>query len=575
MTSPLMTRLRHLALALAVGATAEAQSIGLPTVVVDGSGRILRTDSTVTGPVRIQFPATYEVRVCAKTFSLNTHLRATRYSGVAEPTFLLSATPEKGAREGASQSVSIPAGQSGFIAYNVIAEPLAGANADTQTAACRRALTAAQEARKAQKGLTNDAERTVTNLTAELARLRDRLKSEEQDAAAFAGMPSAVEQVAAVLRSLTARRDEIEAKSRALHDAQQALDAARVALVAATDATPDEVLVDGLERGLVLTMGGVVVGRHRAGIYYDFSAFGPGSQMRLMPLGTYPRLYFEDSVTVAIVNVDRSAHPYGFTLDQASTVGAVATADPVTPSATAPTWEMALYDRPKNTPSTREDPPLLPVTERAFVSVFLPLNGAFPPNAIPEVSIFTERPSATDPAKLETVTLVEKVRYPQFRAKYHYAVTTGAFFSGLRSHAFSKVKVTPDNPDTKDVDESAYRTDRVQTGRQARPAVAVSFSIPGVDVQRNCGRDCLIPFLTLGFGLTSPKDDVFLGASFTPRRNLFLFIGAHRGVVKSVVPRDEVTEQANATPPETVDRATWSWSTGLSFNFPFITQLFK
>ena len=80
-----------------------------------------------------------------------------------------------------------------------------------------------------------------------------------------------------------------------------------------------------------------------------------------------------------------------------------------------------------------------------------------------------------------------------------------------------------------------------------------------------------MPVPTLGFSLSSPADDLFLGVSHELLRNVQVIHGYHYGKITQLGPAvDEKVSVVN-----TVKRFHGSGFVGLTFNLTFIRQLFS
>jgi hypothetical protein len=315
--------------------------------------------------------------------------------------------------------------------------------------------------------------------------------------------------------------------------------------------------------GAVLKIGGVFVGARREAVFYDFSTRADNTTLQLSPMGAYPVVTADERVFAVIANVDRSHHPFPFRLNATVSAGTAVNVEPVRPSFEATTLEMKAPDKP--------------VSAQAFRDVFLSIRDAVPPNGNVEVTITTERPTAADPKKLETVTLVDKAKYPQFRARYRFNFATGVFNSRLRDQQFVKVRTIGDDPATDKVNEARYRIDALEGDRQVRPVFALSYYVFPVDIQSAVGwRDALLPAPTLAFGFVKPQDNIYLGFTHELWRNVQIFYGYHFGVKTEMVTRNVVNEDEEPTAPPTRERrAEKEFAWGLSFNLSALAKVFK
>jgi hypothetical protein len=94
----------------------------------------------------------------------------------------------------------------------------------------------------------------------------------------------------------------------------------------------------------------------------------------------------------------------------------------------------------------------------------------------------------------------------------------------------------------------------------------------------------MIPAASLGFSLTSPADNVFVGFTSEVFENIHVFVGAHNGKVteRIVAVRDEQgaeqpIENDNRDPadPKTRQVRKWNIAYGVTFNLNIITTFFK
>ena len=79
---------------------------------------------------------------------------------------------------------------------------------------------------------------------------------------------------------------------------------------------------------------------------------------------------------------------------------------------------------------------------------------------------------------------------------------------------------------------------------------------------------------TVGFSLTTPKDDFFFGLSSELVRNVHAIYGYHYGKITTLGPPG-VDDPFLSTAPATVKRFKGNVFVGLTFNINFIPALFK
>lgn len=189
----------------------------------------------------------------------------------------------------------------------------------------------------------------------------------------------------------------------------------------------------------------------------------------------------------------------------------------------------------------------------------------------------TERADPADAKKLQTVTLVEKVKFPQFRARYRFNFTTGVFRSDLRDVTFAKVKVTDDDPATDKVNEATYRIETVTGDKTIRPVFGLSYYIFPVDIQSRIGWREFVPAPTIGFAFQNPQDNVYIGVAIEPLRNFQVFYGKHFGTRTEMVTRNAISEEKDSTAVVTRQRRLTTGETtwGVTFNIAVIAKIFK
>jgi hypothetical protein len=457
----------------------------------------------------------------------------------------------------------------GIIIYNV--EQGAVKNPATLSG-CRDAIDAKNEKLDQLKAAVEAAEPKVTTAETKVARLEALLASRQKDAAAYAGIQSAASQVETLLKAVDETRTALKLALDDLDKFKQELKEAKKSVDDFPDATRKELkasledalyLIDVLHHGAVVKVGLIFVDDSREAVFYDFTARPRNSTLHLQPLGDYPTITSGEQVFAILANVDTKRHPHPFRIAATITAGSVINTEPVRPTFPAGGESSLLAER------------TTPVDDHAFRDIVLPIRDSVPPNGIAEVTILTERESTADPKKLETVTLVEKAKYPQFRARYRYNFTSGVFRSSLRATSFTKVKIQDDDPTTEKVNEARYRTDNHEEDPTIQPVFAVSYYIAPLDVQSRVGWREWLPAPTLGFAFVKPHENVYVGFSHEPWRNVQVFWGWHYGMETELVDRNEVSESQDATAPITRDRRKARFAWGLSFNVAVIAKVFK
>lgn len=568
---------------LSLPAAAAAQ----PAFRLDAQGRTLRAASHVSAlrkfsSFRIDMPAPVEVRLCEGTYEPGPlTLRFVHHNEVTDP-YVIPAGDEDATdvpHDGTGFSVRPP--RAGFLVYNIQHAAVAK---DSVPKECETKITEVRDREAELKKTLETAKEGVATTETRLAGLGERLKSLQQDAGSYAGIPGSTTEVTTILQAVEQTRAELVASQTALDDARKAVRVVEEHIKTFSAHIQDPLsapldraayLYEALTRGAIVKVGVIFVGGRREAVYYDFSARGSASTLQLQPIGDYPTITHDETVFVVIANVDESRHRYSFRLSAGITAGSPINIAPVRGSVDTPGFTTFGLDP---APPPAEEPKVKPpVSAHAYRDVVMRLRDNVPPNGIAEVSIVTERPSKADPAVLEAVTLVDKVKFPQFRARYRFNLTTGLFRSNLREQTFSKVKIQDDDPSTEEIDESRYRTDTHVGEPSIKPGFALSFYPLPVDIQTRFSWRDLVPAPTIGFAFQSPQDNIYAGFSFEPTRHVQIFTGWHFGTRREVVTRNEVSEEEDPTDLVTRERRSskgeFTW--GVTFNLSFIGKIFK
>jgi hypothetical protein len=481
---------------------------------------------------------------------------------------VLSKPPRSAKHDGTGFTVD--PSRSGFLAYNIVQEK----TSDTAPLDdCTEVIDQKTQEQADLKADLEAKERSVTNAELRATRLRERLKSEQQDAASYTGIAGSTTEVTKALARVDTTRGELEKGEKELDLAK---DAQRLAKKA-TDDFPERArkelgadldralyIANSLRAGAVIKIGAIFVGAHREAVFYDFTARPSNSTLHLTPLGNYPTVTQDERLFAVIANVDTSRHPFPFRLSASVIPGTPINIEPVRPTF-AVGGEAAFNGAPT-----------APVFAQAYRDVVLAVRDTVPPNGIVEATITTERPTKEDPKKLESVTLVEKAKYPQSRARYRYNFASGVFRSKLRDTQYVKVKTVDDDPATTNVNEARYRIDDYETDRTTRPGFALSYYFFPVDIQSRVGWREWLPAPTIAFAFVKPQDNIYLGLTHELWRNVQLFYGSHFGVTNELVTRNVISEDRDATAPQTRERrgkGQFTW--GLTFNISAITKVFK
>ena len=318
---------------------------------------------------------------------------------------------------------------------------------------------------------------------------------------------------------------------------------------------------------LVLRVGGILARRTDKAVYYDLWERKPTDVVAIVPMGSQPAVRYGDRLFAVLTNVLLGSFDQPFAIRIKEQAGSVINTSPVRPVFSAAAVRSAA--------ESAAGPPEPRVTTSAavFRDVFLPVTGAFAPNDYAEVTIVTEANDADGNPK--EVKIVDQGKFPQFRALYRYNLNTGVLQSRLRSPTFTKVKISDDNPETKDVNEAKYRTDAAPGHTQVLPMFAFTLYPVPVDIQGPVTQERWIPAPTVGFGFTNPGKEVFLGFSHEIVRNAQLIYGWHFGEVTELVTRNATSEDSDATAPVTQKGRDKAFAIGLSFNINIVKEIFK
>jgi hypothetical protein len=428
---------------------------------------------------------------------------------------------------------------------------------------------------------------------AAVALRRKRIEGLNEDVKAFQSVDveRSAEEIAALVRTMQAEREQLRSDEAAAESAETTLETETEALtkaVAEAGASVDalkgrvrrlEAYIKAkraaLELGkecweaVVLKVGGAVVGDVKA-VNYDLSARGADSVTAITPMGPYPTVRYGERLSVALLNVVDAQYPYPFSLKATAQAGAVINLSPVRPVFEPAGTVLAFGGTPADLSRCGSVVP----AERVYRDLMLPVVGTFAPNDFAEVSISTER--LDEDGKRVEVKLLEKAKLPTFRALYRFNFNSGVVSTALRQHTFQKVKTLDDDPDTKEEVETRFRTEEIVGERRVLPTFAVTMYWFPVDIQSPVTwSERLMPNPTIGFAITDPADDIFAGFSHELVRNLQLFYGIHFGKVDALVARNDVTEDRDATAPLVRARRDKAFMFGFTLNVNVVTKIFK
>jgi hypothetical protein len=191
---------------------------------------------------------------------------------------------------------------------------------------------------------------------------------------------------------------------------------------------------------------------------------------------------------------------------------------------------------------------------------------------------------STKTEQLQDIALLTNANLPQVRTHYRYNFTTGIAASSLRSSDFQKVRTVADDPTTDKINEARYRIDRTRGDRSVNGFLGLTYYFRGVDTLSPAWTirhlkgirlpEALIPNPTIGFGLSSPLENAFLGFSFEIIRNAQLVTGVHYGKVTELVNRNDINETEDPTAPLTRKKFHARPFVGLTFNLKFLDKVF-
>lgn len=437
--------------------------------------------------------------------------------------------------------------------YSLFAYWITGA-ADTITQA-------AKDARKARlttlSGALEASQKKVDAAKTALAALAEEIKQ-----LASAGTPDAT-------NAILNRQADVRTQTQALQTATEELKKQT-----ALGDLPDLVLLDADPPARkIFRLGAAIIGDSRRTVHYRIVRDGSVQQpLRLEPAGPFPVLTRADELFAVVNNVQPNVLPNRFALSFTSEVGKPPDPAPVRPS----------VDPPKLGAGS---PPVTIAKElsTAYADSILSFGRPLKANEVIKTtittyaeSITTDKTTVTDDKpktevvkEMTNVKLVEAAEYPQVRDRYHFNLTTGVVSSNLRDPAFTKVKSAVGATDA----DTRYVVDANEGSRRAFPVLLFSFYWTPKDIQAPWSWQDLTPVPTIGFSLTTPKDDFFAGFQSEIRRNVHLVYGIHFGSVtmRSLTAVDEDRTSDAVLTHKAFDKEAF---VGLSFNINFIKDLF-
>jgi hypothetical protein len=317
-------------------------------------------------------------------------------------------------------------------------------------------------------------------------------------------------------------------------------------------------------------LGWLVLGGGRKLVTYALRPRPDAQPFHLERLGDYPVITDEDLLYAVIVDAKRDQLHFDLSFNAAK--GETPNPAPIRPSF------------PADAASRGAPPPPEHEAERPYADVLLPFGERFRGGDIVKVTISAEMRVRTKDSTLEktnngaTTTTIERVTerqivkllddvpYPQVHTRYAYNFSTGLVTSWLRQPGYSRVQ-TDAAATGANVRYHTVKTD--DGGMSVKPVAALSLYPRRVDIQVPLTwKERAIPAPTLGFSLTQPTQDVFLGFSHELVRNAQVFYGWHLG--KTDVPGPEDDRSTSVT---TVKRFRSNFFLGITLNIGGIKDL--
>lgn len=192
-------------------------------------------------------------------------------------------------------------------------------------------------------------------------------------------------------------------------------------------------------------------------------------------------------------------------------------------------------------------------------------------DTIPEITVkVLYRSGKTE----ELLTLLDQT-YPQVHNLSYFNISTGVVASTLHDPTFARVQTaaavgTPNQPGFQ---PATFATQQTAGDPVIAPVLMFTFYYPPFDAERSWHKGDLIPQPNIGFSLTSPSTDFFVGGASEIQRHVQLVAGLHIGKITELptVPFDDPT--SNAAP---ITRKSFHFGAfyGLTFNIDFIKGLF-
>jgi len=435
---------------------------------------------------------------------------------------------------------------------------------------------------KVRTELTEERDKFAADAASHLKELDEELALRESEKREFisVGTPAALAELKKTqeqVRLLSAERTGFEKRTQtrlAEHDrnlaelaaqideAQAARDAPCRSLIEERDRTRAELRECGGPGPRILRLGAIVPGRDRETVWYRVDPAFPGSpSVRLVHQGDFPVLEKGDELFVQVVDRDPNVLPGPFGLG----VTLTATPEP-NPAPLRPMYDAGRRGFAQDGRSGAAS--VVPRTP--FVDVILPVERDLVGGDVPLLSI--THPSA-GPGNPEDATLVSSV-LPQVRTLYRFNLSAGMALSSLDEVKFTKKTVTADSPDTADINEGVFQTVKSGNTFQVQPLLAFTVYWMPMDIQEPFSWTDLLPSPTIGFGLLSPLDNLYLGFSHEFVRNLQFVWGLHLGKVTHLLDDDaDALELHSPDAPKTIQAFEAGFFGSLQFNFNFFATL--
>ena len=334
----------------------------------------------------------------------------------------------------------------------------------------------------------------------------------------------------------------------------------------------------------VLKIGAVPLGRHVKTVHYAVLRDGEmgASPVAMKRLGDIPILTQDDMIYALVTN-----HQLHDSTDPFMLSFRVSKGMPIDPGGIRPSFKLPAPIKLHKS-LDKDD---LTDPSSAYRDVLLPFGRKFRGNDQLKVTISTiindsreETPPGTNSgssnklgkSKSNIVEFVKDEEYPQIRALYRYNFNIGFIASFLRDPTFIRSPLILDDIATMDRNEAEFETTRLRGDVQVMPVAALTIYVRRLDIQRKLTwREALTPNPTIGFSLTSPNEDLFLGFSNEVVRNTQLFYGIHLGKRHELANPNAPVSPTDSAEPATVTRFNRGFFIGLNFNMNILSEIFK